>query len=81
MVDGSRAESHPLVVQRNQQLQIVPVGWKPVEDLEKSNEPIGAKGESGEPIGIRTHHGADLEDTAGLWNTVGIYAVGKRRLA
>jgi hypothetical protein len=69
MVDGNRAESHPLVVQRSQQLQIVPVGWKPVEDLAKSSEPIG--------VGA---HGADLEDTAGLWNTVGIYAVGKRRL-
>ena len=79
MVDGSRAESHPLVVQRSQQLQIVPVGWKPVEDLQKSNEPIGAKGESGEPIGVGAH-GADSEDSAGLWNTVGIYAVGKRRL-
>jgi hypothetical protein len=79
MVDGNRAESHPLVVQRSQQLQIVPVGWKPMENQGKSSQQIGAKGESGEPIGVEAH-GADLEDTAGLWNTVGIYAVGKRRL-
>jgi len=70
MADGHVVKSQTPVIQLSQQLQIVSSEWKPLEEIVKSSEPIGAEEESREPI-------EELEEAAGLWNKVGIYAVGK----